>query len=453
MSYSFHLNDARNLKYTDLVAKSGITDLKFVEGYPQPQNDKWPIGFTYIYRDKVTARSVEVEYDGNLFQVRIFTASSAQDYALAVDLVGAVAQLCNARILPEDQDPLSLDEFKQYFDDQWMTFHSNSSINAVLNVFGKSLEKGHQVSGVTGLMTIGSNIYEQIMEVPEQAADAFFYRLKKLNYINDEDVFQSPLMVVHDESSNTSLRLASWGEGVETLLYDMNTVVGLSTGESSMIKVALKSLPQLLGDKAQWVSEELLLVPAMKGDQWQAFLEEAHVVAIEDLTPYSFDPQDDPFADNAQAIETNSGALTADEMNLLVYAPIVVFCLVAGADRKIDSKEINAFQRELVKGVATESEALQAAMIEAIADFKPLVNHLLNDGIDINKTLVDIVSLLDNRLPSKEALSFKVSLLRIGTKVAEASGGYLGMFGDKVCKAEKQVLAEMAVLFGLMGDD
>jgi hypothetical protein len=449
MSYSFHLNHVAKLTFSHLKAQAGIANLKFVEGYPKPQDDKWPLGFTYIYLDKVTARTLEVEYDGNHFEVRIFTASSVADHQLAVDLVTAVATVANARITPEDHETLNLAEFKNKYNLDWCEEYCHHSLNSVFDMFGNSLEKGHQVSGVTGVITIGPKVHQQITQSEKGIATGFFSRLTKLNYINDEDIYQSPVNIVHDDVNNTSLRFSSWGAGVETLLCDMNTVVGVATGETSIIKVALADLPNILPEQTQWLSEELLLVPALSTDDWQDFLQAAEPYIIDDASIYSFEPQDDPF--NGESFATGpSGELSASELATLVYAPIAVFCLVAEADSKIDGKEIGAIQAELIRGVTTESKTLQTVMMEAVSDFKSLVNQLLTDEVDINELMSNIVKLLDSRLPEQEAIHFKVSLLRIGTVIAEASGGVLGMFGNKICKAEKQVLADLAGLFGLI---
>ncbi|MCJ8272695.1 MAG: hypothetical protein MJK04_25280, partial [Psychrosphaera sp.] len=420
MSYSFHLNNARKLKFSDIAAQAGLGDLKFVDGYPKPEDDRWPHGFTYVYRNKVTARTLEVEYDGDHFQVCVFTASSAEDYDMAIKLVGAVAKICKARITPEDQETMNLADFEQQFDVDWVKSHSNHALNAVFDMFGNSLEKKHQVSGVTGLMTIGPKIYQQVTEDPDALADAFFYRLKKLNYLRSEGIHQSLLVVADGQTHNTRVRQTSYAQGTETLLYDLNSVVGLTVNDTSMLKVGLSALVKLLPGQAVWLSEELLLAPALNDEQWQALLQQAESVELQDLSAYSYDPDNDPHKEAYEAIAPREG-LTAEELETLVYAPIAIFCLVAGADKKIDSKEISAFQRELVKGVTTESKTLQVVMMEAVSDFKQLVTYLLSDEVDIDSIVKDIVRILDNRLDEAEATSFKITLLRIGQIVAEAS--------------------------------
>lgn len=447
MSYSFHLNNAPKLKFSELVKQPGLAQLDFVEGYPKPESDYWPRGFTYVFIDKVTARALEVDYDGDHFQVRVFTASAPEDYRLAIDLACAVATLTKARITPEDSETVDLESFKTQFDDDWITQFSERSINSVLAMFGGTLDKGHQVSGVTGLMSIGPNVYEQLTAVPEQAPKAFFTRLKKLNYINDEDVYQSPLPIVHDDSGKSGIRVSNYGEGVETLICQRNTVVALATGENSSMKVALSELVNMLGEQAMWLSEELVLLPKLKGEQWQSMLKQAESIMLTDLSKYRFKLDEDPY--HGQTFG-DTGQLSEAEFNLLVYAPVAIFCLVAGADRKIDSKEINAFQQELVKGVKVESKTLQSVLIEVASDFNAMVNYLLNEGIDMDDLMNRIVKVLDSKLPQEEALNFKVSLLRIGTIVAEASGGVFGVFGNKVCKAEREVLGELTKLFGLV---
>lgn len=447
MSYSFHINKASKLTFAALTQQPGLADIAFVAGYPVPEGDFWPLGFTYVYRDKVTARALEIDYDGDHFQIRVFTASSPDDYRLAVDLACAVAVQCDARITPEDSETVDVAGFKAQFNASWCTQKSVDSITGVLQMFGDTLDKGHQVSGVTGLLTIGPKVYRQIIKDPDNATSAFFTRLTRLNFINDEDILQAPLNLFHDEPSGLSFRMSDYDEGVETLICDRKTVVAVASGENQHLRVGLADLADVLGDKAMWLSEDLLLLPALRSDDWQQLLKDLEPVALTQMSGYGFKPADDPYHGQTFGAE---GGLSESEFNLLVYAPVAVFCLVAGADRKIDGKEINAFQKELISGIKVDSKILQSAVIEAASDFNAMVNYLINDGIDMDQLMQQVVEVIDRKLSSEEAFNFKVSLLRIGTIVAEASGGLFGVFGDKVCKAEKEVLAELTKLFGLV---
>ena len=56
--------------------------------------------------------------------------------------------------------------------------------------------------------------------------------------------------------------------------------------------------------------------------------------------------------------------------------------------------------------------------------------------------------LIDENLDSESALEFKKSLIKLGYKIADASGGLFG-FGSRVCKQEKAMLKAIASILAM----
>ncbi|MES9939260.1 MAG: hypothetical protein ABW104_00220 [Candidatus Thiodiazotropha sp. 6PLUC2] len=135
-----------------------------------------------------------------------------------------------------------------------------------------------------------------------------------------------------------------------------------------------------------------------------------------------------------------------DEWNYILYSPIVVFALVAGADGTIDRKEVVSFHKELLKGIAGDSAMMQHVMIEVIPNMESLTKDVLHGEVDPKSVIEKIAKAVDLKLSDDEAMQFKLSLLQFGKAVAESSGGFLGIFGNKISKEEKTALAALAVL-------
>lgn len=125
-------------------------------------------------------------------------------------------------------------------------------------------------------------------------------------------------------------------------------------------------------------------------------------------------------------------ALEASEVELMLKAPILVCMLVAGADGKIDSKEVNnAIQ--VARRKAKSSDILWQYFSVASEDFEDKLRILLrnypNTAEARNEILVEELAALNAVLPRVES-SFRrqfYSLLKeLAREVAASSGGLLG---------------------------
>lgn len=458
MSHSFYLKSISHLDAGKVIAATGFNDIRFVQGYPQPKDNAWPQGFTYVYRDNVSVRALEVDFSNAELQIRIFAASSPDDYRLALKLIEAVATLCNANIEPEDNDEMTLAQFQQAYGEEWLKEHCKSNLSAVLQSYTRNPESAIKISGAGRTMELGKRVFGQLVKDKSRVAQEFFARMKKLNYFENEDVYQATIIVLGNKQDDRRVRLCTYSEGVPTVFWDKNTLITLvsNTGltdkdDGQQIYVPLSKLPDLIGDRAQWLSEDVLFAPGLSGDEWQQLEQHAAEISVSDMFEYGFDPQNDPFAEKSRKVKGDQ--LSDDDIKLLAYAPIAVFCVVAAADGNIDKKEVKAFQVELLKGFIIESELMQKIMAHVISDFESMITRFLKQEVNAREIMEQILQLLDGKLEADEARKFKLSMLSIGKSVAEASGGFLGMFGSKISKEEKRALAGLAQFLGLAGEE
>jgi hypothetical protein len=159
--------------------------------------------------------------------------------------------------------------------------------------------------------------------------------------------------------------------------------------------------------------------------------------------------------------ETLNVTLTSEERELLKRSPLIVFLLVAGADHRIDKKEIDEFIQSLLfphefysdllveaidcllPGPVTELDKSDPdALNEAVKNVTLHMSHIIHH--DHDEHLVDLLKakhVLD-KLPPEHARDFKLSLFHIAHRIAESSGGFLG-FGSKIDKWEKEALKKI----------
>lgn len=125
-------------------------------------------------------------------------------------------------------------------------------------------------------------------------------------------------------------------------------------------------------------------------------------------------------------------ALEASEIELMLKAPILVCMLVAGADGKIDSREVNKAM-QVARRKAKSNDILWQYFSVASEDFEDKLRILLqnypNNAEARNQILVEELADLNPILPRVES-SFRrqfYSLLKeLAREVAASSGGLLG---------------------------
>ncbi len=131
----------------------------------------------------------------------------------------------------------------------------------------------------------------------------------------------------------------------------------------------------------------------------------------------------------------------------LAKAPALIFLLVAAADGKVDKKEIAQF-RKILQDPAYQP--LFAAMRETEMDVGQLLAALKDNGRSPIDELTILRKILESLMPEEAATAYKIMLLKLAKSIAEASGGFLGVFGSKISKEEKNAIAAIAATLGLL---
>jgi hypothetical protein len=131
-----------------------------------------------------------------------------------------------------------------------------------------------------------------------------------------------------------------------------------------------------------------------------------------------------------------STQFTSDEWYTLQCAPVWVFVIVAGIDGTIDEKELESFAKNIAE-LAINNVGFSKEIYQSIVSDINKVLNCESNGEAALKGLVTVNHLL-KKINDTDATLYKQSLLVLGNKVAESSGG---MFQKKRSDIETQALA------------
>ena len=131
------------------------------------------------------------------------------------------------------------------------------------------------------------------------------------------------------------------------------------------------------------------------------------------------------------------------EWMVLEAAPLFVFYIVAGIDKNIDSKEVSEFVDQVVAAPSHSRTFGQEVFTGLQSDLKLLLEVASKaDWIAGLRAVHDLLT----RVPSAEADDFKASLVLIGDKVSQSSGGFLQAKASE--DEKKAILLVVAILEG-----
>jgi hypothetical protein len=440
MSHSFYIHNVNNLAFQNTLDSLGISNLQLTEDSPKPENNIWPRGDAYLYIDQESVRPVETSYNGDTFQARIFANSSPEDYELAIKLVSEIAKQYNATIEPEDNDALNVTGFLQQYDAHWIKDHATSMLRML--VAGFQNEGGtYTLSGTVRSLRAGPRFFGQLLADPNNAVREFHDRFRTLNYLENHAYIASGIGL-KNESGDMEVTISVYGPDVDTVLSDGVDAINLRTEGPENYCVALDQLAEALGEKAIWLSENILLAKAVQESEWNKLIDAIKPVAKTDVFEFG-KPCEEKSASESEGYKA---IFSSDEWQSLMYSPIVTFAIVAAADGSIDKKEVVSFQQQLIKGLVVDNSMLQQLMTEIIPNLDSLIRDVLEGSVDPKAILEDVTLAVDSKLSSDDAMSYKLSLMQIGKAIAESSGGLLGLFGSKISKEETQALAALSVI-------
>jgi hypothetical protein len=159
---------------------------------------------------------------------------------------------------------------------------------------------------------------------------------------------------------------------------------------------------------------------------------------------------------NAQeglAARSGPHGMSEPEWTALTLAPMWVFSAVAGADGKLDAKEVAAIVQVMDRAPLAESHLLREVLEECHRDVDELFLRYRGDARTVDEGLSEVRRVLDRRASAQEGRLFRRGLYSIGVHVAKASGGGLFGRGNPISWEERAALSLLTGLLDLTPEE
>ncbi len=446
MSHSFYIKDVADASLSATLAALPFDDL-VVDA--QDDAGGWP-ELAHVYQDNVSVRAIETAMEDGTLQVRIMANSSPDDFALAAAITEQVASVHDRPIEPEDNSEMPLEQWRSEYGGEWQKEQSTAYLQMLVNMYRDPEREGVlRMWGTPRELHVGPRMMDELLEDPQNFSAAFFERFRRLNYLDREDVFLPSLMAARQEETGKQAVFSVLSEGVPTALSSAAAFVVLNHGDADneadgdgQTIVTFDAFAEIAGDALTWLGDGLALTPAIEGEAWTALLRAArvHNVGLFDRPELLRDPEE---GEHGSADGDDGGlGISADHWEIVAHAPIAVFLLTAGADGTVDKKEIDAFRKKLVEGVAAvgQSEIMAAALMKAATSMD---QRLMDLGKQSPENMARLIAasrqVVANGAGAEQAERYATGLYAIAEAVASASGGFFG-FGSKIGKEERVVL-------------
>ena len=250
-----------------------------------PPTGPWPFGHFHFYRDGVSTRTTEVEWNGRTFCVRVFTLACPQDYHIAVELAAYTAGSFTARVEPEDAGdlgPLAPNQLRQIYDTIWAESMA-SSMARIMCEMAVDDNKEITVPGPNREFYLGPRTASELIAAgpAPQLHERISARIRSIQYPH-EDLFEASLMSVpgHEE---TPMRMAIWGPEVRYFFPRLDYLVLLN---EHPLYLPYDKVNLVNGVSVKYLDEIQFVIEPIPDDQWDEVVDAAR--------PYLVDPFDRP---------------------------------------------------------------------------------------------------------------------------------------------------------------
>jgi hypothetical protein len=443
MNYGFTLSNVQAPDYGEIIAALPFGGVICTEDPASFPNGHWPRGTVFLYADKVSSRPVECHYDGEGLKVRILGPSSPADYELALSLVEQLALHQGASVAPQDGAPLDVGQFRSRYGKEWIAQHCPATLQAVISSCRQE-DVEITLPGARRDLRLGPRLLASLPEDPEQLTQEFFERFRRLQYIDQSDIFLAPAITLRNDLGTRTITVAVLSEGVPTVLSDEIDAVILRGRNGETLQIASDALLELIGSDHMRLSEDLLLVEIQEGGPWRELLDNAAQHHLEDLFVIGTELGD---ASSGQLSAIDEGAeLDPEALSALAMGPFLAFLLVAGADGPVTREQAVRFTEALAAAVRQRKGAVGAILTDALKNFTSHLSELTRDP-NLIERIRDLVEVVDRTLPSAPSASYRMTLLMLAREVTQESTG--GPDSRTPSDREHKALAALAVLLEL----
>jgi hypothetical protein len=128
------------------------------------------------------------------------------------------------------------------------------------------------------------------------------------------------------------------------------------------------------------------------------------------------------------------------EWLLLKSVPIWIFQIVAGADQNIDTKEINAFLKELQEADYYREPFVREVLLSITVNNPVTLQNQSCTKKEILHNLERVHKILHRRVTPEQSDNFKKDMLLIAQQIAQASSNGIFVFKSRISPDEESAI-------------
>ena len=136
----------------------------------------------------------------------------------------------------------------------------------------------------------------------------------------------------------------------------------------------------------------------------------------------------------------------------LARGPVLVFLMVAGADGKVDEKEIGTFQGLVANSELAPGAVFGAMLRNALGNFEQIFTEITAADAAPPVLFLELLQALE-ACPPEEGMLARQGLYALGHAIASASGGGFMGLGSKISRSEKKALQLLQKLLAVNPDE
>ena len=401
---------------------------------------RWELDSVRLFdREHLTIRPVEVRVGTRAVEITVFTAASAEDAEVAAALAYAIASLVGAPIrAPDLAEVLLPDDFRARHGRLWARQFERECYERLVAAGVGDAERV-EVPSLRGTLAVGPRLLAQVRRTADPAM-ALRDGFRRVVWIDREDVHVGHTTVM--AVGESEVRLGTWARGVPTLLAagTLHAVAledGLTTTYLPLPVVA--DVPRAL-----WLTEDLLLAPAMDDTNWYAFVERSRSSVITDVNALAGPKLAVTTADTGQLTTWTPEAVVAldrSAQNALRSGAVIAMLIIAGADGVIEPKELAAF-RDWLDAASKRTGPMAVLFPLGAADAVVLLNATTKSNIPVTSLFVTTLAALKGHVSRRARHEYADELRALALHVAEASSGtgWFAFLRPKVSAEERTAL-------------
>ena len=281
MSYSFYVHLDAPPTYEDALA--GAADLETSEGPADELAGPWKDGHLLaVWQHGVSTRPIELAWERGAFSARILACSCAEDYAIALDVVCAVADQAGVEIESEEGVTFAPKDREEHYGRAWIEPHVRSMVTMIAAGVGSPEERDQVATmpGPTRDFHIGPRVRSELAAIDDHdaLADALFAKMRAVFYPDEERYYGATIMGLRLDDG-AEITVTALGPGVG---YVLPPVEYLAIIDEPPFEIPFAALPELLGEDAiTWIDDETPRFEAIDGAAWDDFVARARERAVD----------------------------------------------------------------------------------------------------------------------------------------------------------------------------